>query len=412
MKNRLNLLCNPSDIFQSINEFDSLTEEKFLEKYNFTNSYSIIFKYKGKLYPAIPVVIHAFNINKNNVRNKRFYEDTYLEDNIKENFNSVAYYLNKSNSIYFQDFKDFKVFDSSEDNKESIFGNTKLLKYFIDLISKEDNNYLKKFNLDPLSNYHFNFNNKVPENIENITKRINYLKSKSTEKCIYEDCNLWLSQNSTEGFCKNHAKQLGVFNKHYGRWKRLSELNLNQLDLRKDEEELINFIYSKFNELSDKSSEYWTIFKITFLVRSRWGIEVGFVKKELENYVDSDLDLTEEVQAIYDMFYDFLDLLEIYFAKSYVENIKSIDSLIKKNIIEKNSNQDISYNLLTTYWKESEYIKNSCSFKKSTPCKSRLGKIKKLFKTKEYAVLYMRKNQYYYFCENSGLGYHIASLRR
>ena len=28
MKNRLNLLCNPSDIFQSINEFDSLTEEK------------------------------------------------------------------------------------------------------------------------------------------------------------------------------------------------------------------------------------------------------------------------------------------------------------------------------------------------------------------------------------------------
>ena len=385
------------DLARATREFNKLGSINFLKKYKFNNTYTVVFHMDSRAYPAIPIFAHSYNLRKNNLLNNIKVDDTFLKDELDNTTDSIGYYLNKLNIRGFN---------------RSININSKLKEFFINLITEADNEFLIKFDLNPLLNNHFNFNNKIPENITLIPDRIVQNNKKSSTKCLDNSCNIWLS-NSSSGFCKHHSKYLSDLNLYFNYWNRISKLSWNQLGLETNEIKLIQFIFNKLDQLHIKSSEYWTIFQIIFLMKNSSSMYFTTnLYEELKFYNDGGLNFVLEVGAVYDMLIDLSQVLQLYFAKKYIENINSINSLMDKKIKSKDIPKHTNYDLFTDFWNKNENIKNNCSYKNSEPCKSRDGKIKKLFKSKEYAALYMRSNQYWYFCNNSSLGFHIASFKK
>lgn len=384
------------DIAKATREFNKLGSINFLKKYKFNKTYTVIFHIDSRAYPAIPIFAYSYNIRQNNLLNNIKVDDTFLKDELENTTDSIGYYLNKLNIRGFN---------------RSINVNSKLKNFFINLITETDNEFLMEFDINPILNNHFNFNQEIPKNITNIPNRIVHNNKKSSTKCLDSLCNTWISNNSS-GFCKHHSKYLGELNLYFNRWNRISKLSWSQLGLETNEIKLIEFIFNKLDHFHLKSAEYWTIFQVIFLMKNTSSkYFTTNIYEELKVYSDAGLNLVLEVGAVYDMLIDLSQVLELYFAKKYIENINSINSLMDKKIKSKDFPRYTNYDLFTNYWNENENIKNNCSYKNSEPCKSRDGKIKKLFKSKEYASLYMRSNQYWYFCDNSSLGFHIATLK-
>ena len=166
--------------------------------------------------------------------------------------------------------------------------------------------------------------------------------------------------------------------------------------------------------MKKNNAELWNLINLIVLLLkphiSKSGKTVDtLIANSLNEMTDYSIEeLREEVTSIFLLINNIYIFIESYFYHEHIKTIESNPFMFK--VIENPTDYLIKNreDVINLFWKN-EVIKNSCSYEKSIPCKSKIGKVKYLFKNMHTASLYLRENQEMYFCPMNGLGIHIRT---
>ena len=301
-----------------------------------------------------------------------------------------------------------------------------LEKVFLNSISSAEKTVLNNLGISLEKGSPLLSKNILQEELKNINRKINiehkeffsYKNKKVAYQCAYKNCKTFLSPENKSNYCKVHQQRfMGEVNMFTRDLDYISKINIVDYKPSSELQFILSFVFKKLDQLQISNYEAWNTLKIVILTLRRYPKIVysfwnDIILNEFSSYSNiPKKKVVNEVKGLVTLFEGILIFVQSYFAELYLKNIdissiKSTkpDEQIKENIIYESK-------LTTNFWANDETIKNTCKFNNQTGCKSRKGKLKKIFKTKELAFLYARKNQYVYLCNKNGLGFHIATTK-
>ena len=324
-------------------------------------------------------------------------------------------YSFKNKNFYINDIKEAEyLYSSYPCGTKHIFFNLDTLNEKIDCLlpgNYEKNhysmNYLNKEHLSIRSGY-FLREIRYYSRLSINSSKIDYDQKKTTSnKC--KVCDIWLSKYNNTEYCSKHGNPDIIFDKYKKR--KEPRPNLDEID--GDFSDYINIFISIFNRIKKNNAELWNLIKLIVLLLKphiyEGKIENTLIVDPLNEMTDYSIEeLREEVTSIFLLINYIYTFIESYFYHEHIKTIESNPFMYK--VIESPTDYKIknSSHVINLFWKN-EVIKNSCSYEKSIPCKSKIGKIKYLFKNMDTASLYLHENQEMYFCPTNGLGIHIRT---
>lgn len=298
---------------------------------------------------------------------------------------------------------------------------------FVKSISRSEKLVLNNLDIDLEKKHPFLPENKLYQELNNINKTISvefaeffsYKNKKTAFQCAEKKCETFLSPKNKSNYCKIHQQRFMDEVYLFGRdLDYLSKINVDNYKPSSELKFILNFVFKKLDQLETDNYEIWNKIKIITLTLRRYpninySLRNDTILKEFSSYSNiSKSKVFYEVTSLLVFFEGILIFIQSHFANSYLSNLENT-SFKKIKSVGQNIKSNIIYGSLPTsdFWAEFETIKNTCKFNNHSGCKSSKGKLKKIFKTKELAFLYARKNQYVYFCEKNSLGYHIATKK-
>lgn len=368
--------------------------------------------------------------NSIEIENDKFDSENHVYEIIQSGRYSSSSngYSFKNKNFYINDIKKAEyLYSSYPCDTKHIFFNLTILKEKNDYyIRKEFEKSLGTFNYNYESNqYAVNYLNKEHLYIKtsyfleeiryyfklniNSSKKDYYQGKKSTSnKC--KVCDIWLSKYNKTEYCSRHGNPDMILDKY----KKKIELRPNLDEIDGDFSDYVNIFISIFNRIKKNNEELWNLIKLIVLSLDfnkpnpgeTIDTNILFTLNEMTDY--SIEELREEVRSVYLLINNLYIFIESYFYHEHIKTIESNPFVYK--VIESPTDYLIKNrsDVRNLFWKD-EVIKNSCSYEESIPCKSKIGKIKYLFKNKHTASLYLRENQEMYFCPMNGLGIHIRT---
>tara|TARA_B100000003_G_C10874784_1_gene348627 strand:- start:75 stop:1001 length:927 start_codon:yes stop_codon:yes gene_type:complete len=298
---------------------------------------------------------------------------------------------------------------------------------FVKSISTAEKIVLKNLDIYLENTHLFLPENTLHEELNNINKKISveyneffsYKNKKTAFQCAEKKCETFLSPKNKSNYCKIHQQRFMDEVYMFGRdLEYLTKINIDNYKPSSELNFILNFFFKKLDQLETDNYEIWNKIKIITLTLRRYpninySLRNETILEEFSSYSNiPKTKVIDEVNGLVAFFEGILIFVQSYFANVYFRNLE--DTAFKKiRPVGQNVKSNIIYGskLTTDFWSEFETIKNNCKFNNYTGCKSSKGKLKKIFKTKELAFLYARKNQYVYLCDKHSLGFHIATKK-
>ena len=411
---RLSKLIDGANIFENILDNEGIfykyevidckdAEEKyqsFCTQRTMKNSIEIEndkFDSEKHVYEITPTGGSSFFRKGYSFKNKNFYindikKAEYLYSSYPCDTKHIFFNLAILNEIDFYNRKELR--------ENAWTGNYEKNHYAVNYLNKEHLSIKTRYFLEEIRYY-------ASLNINSSKKDYNQ-KKLTANKC--KVCDIWLSKYNNTEYCSKHGNPDMIFDKY----KKKIEPRPNLGEIDGDFSDYINIFISIFNRMKKNNAELWNLIKLIVLLLkphiSKSGKTVDtLIANSLNEMTDYSIEeLREEVTSIFLLINNIYIFIESYFYHEHIKTIESNPFMFK--VIENPTDYLIKNreDVINLFWKN-EVIKNSCSYEKSIPCKSKIGKVKYLFKNMHTASLYLRENQEMYFCPMNGLGIHIRT---
>ena len=217
-------------------------------------------------------------------------------------------------------------------------------------------------------------------------------QQKTSRKCIFEGCNIYLNQLNTGFLCKKHIDMNTDKHNEYSNPNKASPIFKQYLDIH----------FNVLEKIKIKHPGVWlslraAIMNTLFLERAGVGNLLEYKLHRFYNDISPYIRwyLREEMENEY--------------------NISHLSSELKVSTIRI---EGVLSNLHIDIWEDGNKIKNNCVVPnqiedalivKNKPCKSQKKKDKYLYRDVETASLFLREDQEIYQCPKS-IGFHIKSI--